>query len=218
VHFAVSVAVALGCGLIPWAATRLPNRWAAIAAAPLLVVIAIGVVFGLPLYPISDVIVVLFSVLAGLLVGRAMPPRFAPFLVLLLVLSVLDVAQNAVFSGPSTGPSTSSPGVPDPHFIWLNLRFPLPTGHFNLGFADLLLIAAVSEHLRRRKSPLPLALLPGVIGLGLGEAVAASLPSSPPLLLTALTQSVMPFLTAGYVLSELAVSQTQSDTSDPLSG
>jgi hypothetical protein len=211
VHFAVSVAVAVGCGLIPWGAVRLTSRWAAIAAAPLLVVIALGAAFGLPLYPISDVIVVSFSVLAGVLVGRAMPPRFAPFLVLLLILSVLDVAQNAVFSGPSTGPSTSSTGALDPHFIWLNLRFPLPAGHFNLGFADLLLIAAVSEHLRRRGSPLPLALLPGVIGLASGEAVVASLPSSPPLLLTALTQSVIPFLTAGYVLSELAVSQTQND-------
>lgn len=213
-HFAVSVAVGLGCGLVPWAVVRLPSRWAAIAAAPLLLAIAIGVTFGLPLYPISDVIVVVFSVLAGLLVGRAMPPRFAPFFVLLLILSALDVAQNAVFSGPST----SATGTPDPHFIWLNLRFPLPTGHFNLGFVDLLLIAAISEHLRRRKSPLPVALLPGVIGLGLGEAVVASLPSSPPLLLTALTQSVIPFLTAGYLLSELAVSQTQTDRSDMSSG
>ena len=44
----------------------------------------------------------------------------------------------------------------------------------------------------------------GVIGLGLGEAVVASLPQSPPALVTALVQSVIPFLTAGYLLTERA--------------
>jgi len=85
---------------------------------------------------------------------------------------------------------------------------PLDGGQFNLGVADVILIAAISEHLRRRNVRLALAVLPGVIGLGLGEALVASLPEAPPALVGALVQSVIPFLTAGYVLTELAISQT----------
>src|SRR2546429_2687614 len=100
VHLFVSLAVAVGCAVLPWAAVRVPTRWVAIAAPPALALIAVGTVFGLPFYPYSDVVVLGFGVLAGLVLGRVMPPRFRPFLVLLLILSALDVAQNIVFSGP----------------------------------------------------------------------------------------------------------------------
>lgn len=207
-HFLVSVAVAAGCGLIPWAAARLPTRLAAIAAAPFGVVIVAGSVLGLGFYPYSDVVVVAFSVLAGITLGRALPPRFRPLLVLLLVLSVLDVAQNLATTSPPTGYVPIATQL-DPHLIWLNFRSPLGTGHFNIGFADLVLIAAVSEQLRRRAAPLPLALLPGVIGLGLGDALAASIVQPAPTIVTAVSESLIPFLTAGYVLAELAVGQRQ---------
>ena len=210
-HVFVSVIAALGCAALPWGAVRVPTRWIAIAAAPLLAFMVAGVVFGLPLYPFSDVVVLGFGVLAGIVLGRAMPPRFRPFLVLLLILSVLDLAQNIVFSGPSAPTSTAST-APDPHLIWLNFRIPLSSGHFNIGFADLILIAAVSEQLRRRDVRLQLAVLPGVIGLGLGEAVAASLPESPPTLVSALAASVIPFLTAGYALTELALGQAAPES------
>jgi len=211
-HLVVSVAVATGCALLPWAVVRVPTRWVAISAAPALALMVAGTVLGLPFYPFSDVVVLGFGVLAGIVLGRAMPPRFRPFLVLLLILSALDVAQNIVFSGPSPAPSTASVTTLDPHLIWLNFRIPLAPGHFNIGFADLLLIAAVSEQLRRRDVRLALAVLPGVIGLGLGEAVVASLPQSPPALVTALVQSVIPFLTAGYLLTELAINQTSPES------
>ncbi len=211
-HLFVSLAVAVGCAALPWAAVRGPTRWVGGAAGLALLVIVAGAVFGLPFYPYSDVVVLGFGVLAGIVLGRAMPPRFRPFLVLLLILSAVDVAQNIVFSGPSPGPSAASNTTLDPHLIWLNFRIPLTGGHFNIGFADLLLIAAVSEHLRRRDVRLSLAVLPGVIGLGLGEAVVASLPESPPELLSELVQSVIPFLTAGYLLTELAISQTSPES------
>jgi hypothetical protein len=202
-HFLIGVAVAAGCGLAPWAAVKLPTRWIAIAAVPFLIVMVAGAVFGLPLYPFSDLFVAGFSLLAGVALGRVMPPRFRPFVILLLILSALDVGQNFAFAGPPPAPSAA----PDPHFIWFNVRFPIPNGRFNIGFADLILIAAVAENLRRRKATLALSLLPGIIGISLGEALLASLPANPPLLVDAIAASLVLFLTAGYVLTELAVSQ-----------
>jgi hypothetical protein len=203
-HFLIGVAVAAGCGLAPWAAVKLRTRLIAVAAVPFLIILVAGAVFGLPLYPFSDVVVAAFSLLAGVALGRVMPPRFRPFLVLLLILSGLDLAQNLAFAGPS--PAPNSP--PDPHLIWLNVRFPLPGGHFNIGFADLILIAAAAENLRRRKATLTLSVLPGVIGISLGEALLSTLPANPPLFVDAIAASLVAFLTAGYVLTELAVSQT----------
>jgi hypothetical protein len=72
----------------------------------------------------------------------------------------------------------------------------------------MLLIAAVGENLRRRTQKVGLSLLPGVIGIGLGEALLSALPSSPPAFFVALSASLVLFLTAGYALTELAVSQT----------
>lgn len=205
-HFLIGVAVAVVCGLAPWAAARLRTRWIAIAAAPFLVVVVAGAVFGLPLYPFSDVFVAGFSLLAGVALGRVMPPRFRPFLLLLLILSAIDIAQNFAFSGPPPAGSAA----PDPHLIWFNVRFPLSDGHFNIGFADLILIAAAAENLRQRKATLALSLLPGVIGISLGEALLATLPANPPLLVDAIAASLVPFLTAGYLLTELAVGQTST--------
>lgn len=202
-HFFTGVVVAAACGLFPWAVASLQTRRLAIAAAPLLFVIVVGTAFGLPFYPFSDLFVAAFGLLAGVALGRFMPSRFRPFLVLLLVLSVLDLAQNLVFSDP---PSSS----PDQHLVWLNIRFPLPGGHFNIGFADVILIAAASENLRRRGVTLGLSLLPGVIGISLGEALLSTLPPSPPGYLTAIAASLVLFLTAGYVLTELAASQQLS--------
>jgi hypothetical protein len=203
-HFLIGVAVAAGAGLSSWATARLQTRWIALAAVPFLIVVVAGVVFGLPLYPLSDLFVAAFSLLAGVLLGRVMPPRFRPFLILLLTLSALDIAQNLAFAGPPPAPNAA----PDPHFIWVNVRFPLAGGHFNIGFADLVLIAAAAENLRRRKAMLALSLLPGVIGISLGEALLSTLPANPPPVVDAMAASLVLFLTAGYVLTDLAVSQT----------
>jgi hypothetical protein len=208
VHFLIGVAVAAGCGLAPWAMAKLETRWIAIAAVPFLVVMVAGAIFGLPLYPVSDVVVAAFSLLAGVVLGRVMPPGFRPFLILLVILSALDVAQNLVFAGPPPAPSSA----PDPHFLWVNVRFPIADGHFNIGFADVILIAAAAENLRRRKTTVALSLLPGVIGISLGEALLSTLPANPPLFVDAISASLVLFLTAGYVLTQLAVSQQQPDS------
>ena len=210
-HFLIGVAAAVGAGLAAWATPRLTTRWIAIAAAPFLIVMAAGAVFGLRLYPASDVFVAAFSVLAGVALGRVMPPRFRPFLILLAILAVIDVAQNLAFTGPSPGAQATNV-VPDPHLIWLNVRFPIPGGHFNIGFADVVLITAAAENLRRRGATLALSLLPGIIGISLGEALLSTLPVNPPAYVLAVAASLVLFLTAGYVLTELAVSQTATKT------
>ncbi|HKC19577.1 MAG TPA: hypothetical protein VKE27_08085 [Candidatus Dormibacteraeota bacterium] len=208
-HFFASVAVAAGCGLAPWAAARFATRWMVIAALPFLAVVVAGSAFGIPIYPWSDVFVAAFGLLAGIALGRAIPPRFRPFLVLLVVLSALDVGQNLAFAGPVTQSTATGD---NPHLIWLNFRFPLNGGHFNIGFADLIVIAATAENLRRRAATLTLSLLPGVIGISLGEALVATLPPNPPQLALGIEASLVLFLTAGYVLTELAVSQTATKT------
>ena len=205
-HFFAGVVVAIACGLAPWPVSRLPTRWIVRIGSPLLLIVLAGAVLGVPGYPVSDVFVAGFGLCAGVGLGRAMPPRFRPFAVLLLVLSLLDVAQNAVFAGASTPPAASA--APDPHLIWLNVRFPLSGGHFNIGFADVILITAAAENLRRRGATVALSLLPGVIGVSLGEALLSALPPNPPAVVVAISSSLVLFLTAGYVLTELAVSQT----------
>lgn len=202
-HFLAGVLVAVVCGLFAWGFARVRTKWLAIAAVPFLIVVVAGAAFGIALYPISDLFVAGFALPAGVVLGRVMPPRFRPFLILLLVLSALDVGQNIVFADPPSPP-------PDPHLVWLNVRFPLPAGHFNIGFADVILIAAASENLRRRGVSLALSLLPGVIGISLGEAVLATLPPAPPAYVTGIAASLVLFLTAGFVLTELAASQQQS--------
>ena len=209
-HFFAGVAVAVVCGLAPWALATIPRRWLVLAGVPFLAIVVAGTVVGIAIYPFSSVFVAVLGLLAGVALGRVMPPRFRPFVVLLLVLSVLDVAQNVAFAGPS--PSSTTSPTPDPHFIWLNVRFPLPGGHFNIGFADVTLIAAAAENLRRRGATLTLSVLPGVIAIGLGEALLTTLPTNPPTVVVAISASLVLFLTAGYVLTELAVSQTATKT------
>lgn len=205
------VGVALACGLAPWIASRATTRWIVGLFVPLGLVLLAGATFGLGGYPFSDIFVAAFGLVAGIALGRALPPRFRPFVIVLLVLSAIDVAQNMAFGGASLTQSTGS-GAADPHLLWLNVRFPLPGGDFNIGFADVIVITAAAENFRRRSATLGLTLLPGVIGISLGEALAATLTPNPPAVVVAISSSMVLFLTAGYVLTELAVSQTATKT------
>lgn len=200
-HFLAGVAVAVACGLAPWAAAKVPTRWIVSAAAPLFFVVAAGAAFGLPLYPLSNAIVVAFALLAGIAVGRFMPPRFRPFALLLLVLSVIDVVQIIVFLTWFLGP----------RHIWVSVQFRLPDyGGFNFALALLIVIAATTENLRRRNARLGLSLLPGVIGMGLHEAMLESLPPTAPDFVIDIALSTILLVTVGYLLTELAVSQQRS--------
>ena len=200
VHFLTGLVAAVVCGLFAWGAARVPTKWLALTAAPFLILDAVGVVLRLPLYPFTNLFVAAFALPAGVTLGRIMPPRFGPFLILLLLLSAFDGAQNGVFFGPFDA-------------IWLNVLFRLQGDHFQIGFAELLLITAVTENLRRRDVSLALSLLPGVIGISLGQALLATLPAVEPGYVTDIAISPLPFLTAGYALTELAASQQRSQLS-----
>jgi hypothetical protein len=208
VHLLAGLVAALACGLGPWAMAGVRSRWLEAGAGASLVAMVVGAVFGLPLYPLSDVVILVFGVCGGTLLGRVMPPKFVPFLVLLMALSVLDVAQNVAFSGPASASPAPGGGL-DPHFIWLNFRVPLPTGHFSLGFADLVVIAAASEHFRRRSAGWPVALLPGMLGLAIGDLLAVGFgnPSQPAV--AALLQSLIPLVTLGWLVA-VAVERIRS--------
>lgn len=199
-HFLVGIVAAVACGLAPWAAAKIPTRWIVIAAVPFLVVIAAGAALSLSLYPYTNVIVGAFSLVAGVALGRIMPPRFRPFVVLLLVLSLLDVAQMIAFL----------PWFRGTRHIWINIQFRLPDGHYNFALAVLIVIVAATENLRRRNATLGLSLLPGVIGMSLHEALLVSLPPDAPDVVFYVALSTILLVTGGYLLTELAVSQQRS--------
>ena len=196
-HFFAGVVAAVACGLFAWAAARVQTKWLAIGAVPFLIVIVAGMAFNLLLYRISDEVVAAFGLLAGVTLGRLMPPRFGPFLILLLVLSALDVAKNLWFFAWSIG-------------IWTNVAFGRPAGFLTIAVAVVILITATSESLRRRGVTVALSLLPGVIGISLGEALLSTLPFVEQDYIGAIATSQVLFLTAGYALTELAASQQKS--------
>ncbi len=147
---------------------RFPVRWAVVSTAALGFVIVAGAAVDWPLYPWSDLITLGCGLLGGVLLGRQYPLSIRSFLILLITLSGLDIAQNVLFSGPP--PGTSAPAAaPNPHFIWLNFRISLPSGHVNIGLADLVVIGAMTAHLKRNQVPIPWPLLPGVVGLLLAD-------------------------------------------------
>lgn len=198
---AASIAIAFFVSSVAWGTPRLPNRWLIATTAASLSVIVAGGVLGWPLYPWSDVVTLAFGIFGGVLLGRTYPSSLSAFLILLAVLSALDVAQNLAFSGPPSPSPAPASATPDPHFIWLNFRIPLPDGHFNIGFADLVVIAAITEHLRRNKAPFLLSLSPGIAGLLLAELVfAVHQPTGA--IDSALIQSLIPYLTLGWLAAE----------------
>jgi hypothetical protein len=150
------------------------------------------IVFSLAVYPWTDPVVLLVALTGGLLLGRGMPPRSWPLLILLLVLSALDVLQIALTASSSPPGSSGShaPGGSDPLLLG-NLLLFLPWGRYNIGIFDLLLITALAEHWRRRGASYLIALLPGVLGflLTFGFIWVGNLP-------------LIPFITVGWLGSE----------------
>jgi hypothetical protein len=196
----VGVGATLFCSALPWATARASGRVLAVVLAVFAAVAAAGTILGLALFPFSDAVVLGVAVSGGVLLGRALPTRFMPVLIVLLALSLLDLVQVVVLSGPpSSGQSTQS-AVPDPHLIWLNFRVPLPSGHFNVGFADLLLVAALGENFRRRGAGWPVAALPGVLALTAGTLIASA-PVVQQFAAGAFSEALVPYLAAGWLIA-----------------
>lgn len=136
-------------------------------------------------YPLSNLIVALVAISAGVLLGRIFHSEMK-FLTFLVVLSLLDVAQILLTSG-----ANSNTGVNPAEFYGnFVLDFPLK---LKLGIIDIIIICAMSERCRLNYAGWWMSLLPGVLGL-----LAADLF----LLVTGKGGlALIPFLTLGYVCS-----------------
>jgi len=194
----LSLVLALACAALPWLTRQLRSRLLAFGLMAGLGLSVLGSVFALPLYPWSNLLVVLIAVTGGLLLGRSIPPRFRPMLILLVLLSVLDAAQIALTGGlvplSSSSPASSSSAPSPGPLLYLNVLLLLPTGHYLLGIFDLLVLTTVAEHWRRRGGAYLLAALPGLVGflLAYGALWLTNLGSWP----------LIPFFTAGWLCSE----------------
>jgi hypothetical protein len=191
--FVLSLLLALVCSAMPWLARPLGSWTLAIA---LVVGIAVGLmslVLALPLYPWSDLVVLVVAWSGGLLLGRWVAPQVRPFLLLFLCFSVVDVLQFAagLSASSASGPLTPVNATPLHLGDFLLL---LPWGRFAINVVDVLLITALAEHWRRRCATYLIALLPSALGFLLADGFVlvtgrGFLPG-------------IPFFTAGYVLTE----------------
>ena len=181
------------CTMLSWGAKQIKSLPIATIFGAGLVLGILGIVFSVGWYPWTDLLVLLVAVSAGLLLGRALPAKLWPFLLLLLVLSILDVVQIVLTSG-SPSPASPSTGTSTPAAqLYGNFLLHLPWGRYNIGIFDLLLLTAIGEYWRRRGSTLLVALAPGVIGFilafGFGQFIyAGALP-------------LIPFITIGWLCS-----------------
>lgn len=93
---------ALLSGLVPWG-FRSSERWMLLLALSIGLALAMsGAALSVGPYPWTDLVVLLVALSGGLLLGRSMPTRITPFLILLLVLSVLDSIQIVLTSQGAT--------------------------------------------------------------------------------------------------------------------
>ena len=186
----LSLLLALLCSAMPWLARTLHDRSLAIGLVAGIIVSLIGVVSTRgALFPWTGLGVLLVAWSGGLLLGRGIAPRFPPFLLWFLCLSVIDVGLTAGLS--LSGPQTSAGSTPL-HFG--DFLLILPWGRFETNVVDILLITALAEHWRRRGQAYLLALLPSALGFLLADGFV---------LVTGVgLLPGIPFLTVGYLCTE----------------
>ena len=191
----MSVLAALAVALIAWSVRGVSQKLLAVVLAGSGAALAVGAILGLALYPWTNLPVLGFAVAGGVLVGRRLPPRPMPMLVLLAVLAVLDAIQIVVL-GSGAGPEATGGAAPASHFYGM-LVLDTPWTHSGVGIIDVLVIAAIVEHARRRGLPFAVAAAPGVLAfIAADVAFAALAPRDLPLI---------PFLLAVWLVMELAV-------------
>lgn len=188
---ALALLCAAVCALIPWLIGRLRTGVFVVALGGVIVIAVVGALYVAAPLPLTDAVVWLIALSGGLLLGRALAPRFWPIAILLFTLSGLDIFQIALTSG---GPSSGSTAVP-PALYYVNFRVlsPLfPHGRFNIGIVDLLLLTALAEGWRRAGASLLMAIATGVMGLLLAYVFVGLTGISP--------LPLIPFITTGWIM------------------
>ena len=194
VGLGVSLVLFLLCTVLVWGARPLKTWFFAIAFGVGLALLILGIVFSADVYPWTALLVLLVAVSGGLWLGRSLSiKRLGPFLLLLVILSVLDTAQ-VVLTHLSSAPHAQSTTVP-PGNLYSNFLLFLPGGqHYGIGIFDLWLVTAIAEYWRRRDAEFWLALAPGVLAIILAYVLILLFPNLSPL-------PLIPFITAGWLCS-----------------
>ncbi len=181
--------VYLGIGSVSasgWALRPLSRRTVRVVA---LTTVAVTVAGALtrpdPPGPWSNLSVLATSVALGVWIGRSVPPRFRPMATLLVTLALLDASQLFFAGGFGTGPAD----------VWFHLTWTRADGSpARLGIADLVVAAAIGEHLRRRGAGPARTTLTPVGGFVLADAFVY---------VTGVGSLVLlPFLTAAWLIGE----------------
>ena len=202
----MSVLAALAVALIAWSVHGVAQRPLAVALAGSAAALAAGAALGLVIYPWTDLPVLGFAVAGGVLVGRRLTPRPMPMLVLLAVLAALDAIQ-IVAPGPGPDPGATGSAAPAWYFYGM-LVIDIAWSHTRVGIFDVVLIAAMVEHARRRGLPFAVGAAPGVLAFVAADVAV--------LVFGPLDLPLVPFLFAGWLVTGIAVRITgvpsQSET------
>lgn len=185
------IVLAVVFGLLPWLLARVSSRQLIAALLASVLLDAAGLAAGAKLYPWTDIPVAAIAATGGVLAGRAVPPRFRPMALLLLVLAALDTVQIL-----ATATSPAAPAHRSAASYYLMFVVATSLGNSAIGIFDLLLIAAMAEHWRRRGAGRIVAAAPGCTGLLLAYLVIHVVPRNLPL---------VPFLLTGFLLTQAAM-------------
>jgi len=188
-EFLFDLVLLLGSAACGWAAP-FPRRLLLAVTVASATLLALAATAALWLYPLSDLLVLLFALAGGTWFGRTVPARALPFALVLATLALLDIGLNGL---PAPQPGNPAQPLAAP-LLYGNLVLLLPGGQrFLLGALDSALAATLGAQAHRRGRPLLAALLPPVLGLVLAFGVAARRPGGLPLL---------PFFLAGWLATE----------------
>lgn len=190
----MSILVALVIGLAVRALGPVGRRSLILALATSLVLLAGGVATGLSVAGSTNVPILALSVAAGMLIGRGVGVSGWAMLAVLAIVALVDLVQVVLLGSNASGAAELAAPAPS---SWHYGMFVLdtPWSHTEIGALDLLLVAAVVEHGRRRGLAPMASIAPGPVGfLYANIASAAFHPSN---------MALVPFLLLGWITVEI---------------
>jgi hypothetical protein len=189
----VSILTALAVALLARLLDRVGQWPLAVVLGASAVLLGAGAFLGLALYPWTDLPVVGFALAGGVLVGRRLPPRSMPMFALLAVLAVLDTIQIVVLGSGSGDTGGATPAW----YFYGMLVIDTPWFGTAVGIGDVLLIASIVEHSRRRGLSFAVGAAPGVLAFIAADVLVQ--------VIGPLNLPLVPFLLFGWLASTLAV-------------